>query len=189
MSCVWSGPLPSCALSPPVRSRGDGGGCDRPAAPGKRRRAPEAAARSPALPPGARVFCPRARPAMNPLGGGGCSAVAVGRCRLRGSRLQGRRSPGPSGLPGWLWPRRRAGPARMTEAVPERTRWAGKGSGAGEGKGTLTSPARHSRGSRLHVPRPCHSLRLHQAAEGSRPRSGLRARGFASLFPPTRGPF
>ncbi|XP_005359606.2 enolase-phosphatase E1 [Microtus ochrogaster] len=61
----------------------------------------------------------------------------------------------------------------MTEAVPKRTRWAGKGSGAGQGKGTLTSPARHSRGSRLHVPRPCHSRRLHQAAEGSRPRSGL----------------
>ncbi|MEJ1276774.1 enolase-phosphatase 1 [Cricetulus griseus] len=40
-----------------------------------------------------------------------------------GARLQDRRSPmRAAGLPGWLRPRRRAGPARRTEAVPKRTR-------------------------------------------------------------------
>lgn len=71
----------------------------------------------PRRPPGWWRLFRRRRGAVSPRGGG--------------SRLQDRSSPGPSGLPCWLWPRRRAGPARMTEAVPRRTRWAGKGSGAG----------------------------------------------------------
>lgn len=71
----------------------------------------EAAARAPARPPGARVFCPRAgwnQPSRKRVrddrlrpGGAGFSAVASGWwCLLWGPRLQDLRSPGPCALPG-----------------------------------------------------------------------------------------
>lgn len=103
----------------------------------------------------------------SPRGGVGSGAAAAG--SLSAAWV-------PCFLRSWLRPRRRAGPARMTEAVPRCTRWAGKGVRCRGRQGALTSRARHSRDSRLHEPRASRagSSRLRRAGARARtPSSGL----------------
>jgi hypothetical protein len=83
-------------------------------------------------------------------------------------------------LRGWLRPRRRAGPARMTEAVPRCTRWAGKGSGAGEDKGH-SRPGRATQGTPVCTS-PGPPAQAPAGCGGLVPALGLQAPGLGARF-------
>lgn len=109
-------------------------------------------------------------------------------------RLQELRSPGLCVLPGWRRPRRRAGPARMTGDVPKRTRWAGKGSDAGQGKGhsrpgraTLGTPVCTCPGPPARVPPGCGGLAPALRTPGSGVRFFVPAHARPILMDGVRG--
>lgn len=139
---------PFLRLRPPVRSCG--GCCHRPAAPVKGRRAPSRLAQAATRQPAGRTRVSSSRrlepaeqkaDARRPLrpGGGGSAAGSL--------------RPGSARPPGQAEAVAEGGAFPVTEDVRKRTRWAGKGP-VREKAGSLTSPARHARGSVRTCPGP-----------------------------------